>query len=158
MTTTAQEVSAHSETREALRAYLDALMLAEPLQVRLWQEAEITVTQLSVLRVLREGPQTTGKLGQEVGLSAASITRLVDRLERRGLVSRHRESDDRRRVEIHLEPAGERIVAQAKIMRGSHLHRAVEAMTGEERRRLTAVLRRLVELARSRAAAEEAAE
>jgi len=158
MTTIAGEVSAYAETREALRAYLDALMLAEPLQAKLWHEAEITLTQLSVLRVLREGPQMAGRLGQEVGLSPASITRLVDRLERRGLVSRHRESDDRRRVEVHLEPAGERLVAQMKVMRGSHLHQAVESMTSGERRDLTAALRRLVELARSRAAADEVAE
>lgn len=147
-------MGAQVETREALRAFLDALMLAEPIQAKLWQEAEITVTQLSVLRALREGAQAAGRLGREVGLSPASMSRLVDRLERRGLVSRHRESDDRRRVEIQLEPAGERLVAQITIVRGSHLHQAVESMTSEERRHLTTVLRRLVELTRGRAVDE----
>ena len=138
-----------AETKEALIAYLGAVALAEPIQARLWQEAEITLTQLSVLRVLREAPQTSGRLGIEAELSPTSVTRIVDRLERRGLVSRRREGEDRRYVEIHLEPAGERLLGQLKIVRGSDLHQAVEAMTSEERRRMTASLRRLVELARS---------
>jgi DNA-binding MarR family transcriptional regulator len=148
MTSTLAPAAVQAETKEALIAYLGAVALAEPIQARLWQEAEITLTQLSVLRVLREAPQTSGRLGIEAGLSPTSVTRIVDRLERRGLVSRRREGEDRRYVEIHLEPAGERLLGQLKILRGSDLHQAVEAMTSEERRRMTASLRRLVELAR----------
>jgi DNA-binding MarR family transcriptional regulator len=149
MTSSLAPLEVQAETKEALIAYLGAIALAEPIQARLWQEAEITLTQLSVLRVLREAPQTSGRLGIEAELSPTSVTRIVDRLERRGLVSRRREGDDRRYVEIHLEPAGERLLGKLKILRGSDLHQAVEAMTSEERRRMTASLRRLVELARS---------
>jgi DNA-binding MarR family transcriptional regulator len=145
----APQRSANTETKEALIAYLDALALAEPMQTRLWQESEVTLTQLLVLRVLRQGPLTARRLGDEVGLSPTSMTRLVDRLEKRGLVTRRRESDDRRFVEVHLEPAGERLLGRLKILRGSDIHRAVEAMTSDERRRLAAGLRRLVELTRS---------
>jgi DNA-binding MarR family transcriptional regulator len=149
MTSSLAPASTQTETKEALIAYLGAMALAEPIQARLWQEAQITLTQLSVLRVLRGAPQTSGKLGFEAELSPTSVTRIVDRLERRGLVTRRREGEDRRYVEIHLEPAGERLLGQLKILRGSDLYRAVEAMTNDERRRLTASLRRLVELARS---------
>jgi DNA-binding MarR family transcriptional regulator len=150
MTTISAPVSAsvQTESREALLAFLDALTLAEPIQAKLWQLGEITLTQVSVLRRLREGPQTVGHLGQNVGLSPASMTRLVDRLERRGLVGRRRESEDRRVVEVHLEPAGERLLGEAKVFRGSDLHLAVAAMTREERKRMTVALRRLVVLAR----------
>jgi len=154
-TTTSSPSATQDETREAIHAYLDALALAEPIQARLWQLAEITLTQLLVLRQLRSGPRTAGMLGQSVGLSPTSVTRLVDRLERRGLVTRRRESEDRRYVEIHLEPAGERLLGEIKILRGSDLHRAVEAMTRDERRRLAAGLRRLVELTRGIAAESE---
>jgi DNA-binding MarR family transcriptional regulator len=142
-------VSVSDEAKATLLAYLDALALAEPIQAKLWQIAELTLTQVQVLRAVREAPRTLGKLGQQVGLSATSVTRMVDRLERRGLVGRRRESDDRRLVQVHLEPAGERLLGQAKVMRGSNLHQAVEAMTSDERGRLTASLRRLVELARA---------
>ena len=149
MTSSLTQASTQTETKEALIAYLGAMALAEPIQARLWQEAQITLTQLSVLRVLREAPKTAGILGFETELSPTSVTRIVDRLERRGLVTRRREGEDRRYVEIHLEPAGERLLGQLKILRGSDLYQAVEAMTNDERRRLTASLRRLVELARS---------
>jgi DNA-binding MarR family transcriptional regulator len=143
------------ETRDALLAYLDALSLAEPIHERLWQEARITLAQLSVLRELRSGPQGAGKLGIAVGVSPTSLTRLVDRLESRGLVSRHRGGDDRRCVEVRLEPAGERLLGQMKVLRGSDLHLAVESMTSEERRRLTKSLRRLVDLTRAQACRQE---
>jgi DNA-binding MarR family transcriptional regulator len=83
------------------------------------------------------------------------MTRLIDRLERRRLVGRRRESEDRRVVEVHLEPAGERLLGEARVFRGSDLHLAVAAMTGEERRRMTLALRRLVELAREIAGHEK---
>ena len=157
MTTSSVAADVQAETKEALRAYLDALTLAEPIHERLWHEARITVPQLTVLRELRSGPQGAGKLGIAVGASPTSLTRLVDRLESRGLVSRRRESDDRRCVEVRLEPAGERLLGQLKVLRGSDLQAAVEAMTAEERRRLTRSLLRLVELARARACRSETA-
>lgn len=155
-TIVAPATTTQDETKAALLAYLDALTLAEPMQVRLWQLAELTLTQVGVLRTLyREGAQSAGRLGHAVGLSPTSVTRLVDRLERRGLVSRHRDGEDRRLVEIRLEPPGEAVLIQAKVMRGSAVHRAVESMTEQERRRLTTSLRRLVELARDITAADE---
>jgi DNA-binding MarR family transcriptional regulator len=147
VTTSSAPVTAQSEVKATLLAYLDALALAEPIQARLWQLAEITLTQASVLRELRAGPQTSSRLGQAVGLSPASLSHLVDRLEKRGLVSRRRDDEDRRRVDVHLEPAGERVLGETRVFRGSDLHLAVEAMTSEERRRLKSALTRLVEIA-----------
>lgn len=143
------------DTKAALIAYLDAIALAEPVQAQLWQRARLTLTQASVLRNLRSGPQTGGRLGELVGLSAASISRLVDRLERRGLVGRRRDTHDRRIVEVHLEPAGERLLGEVRVFKGSDLHHAVEAMSAEERRRLTTSLTRLVELTRDIAVQRE---
>src|SRR5215472_221486 len=144
-----------AESKDLLLAYLDALTLAEPIQARLWQMAELTVTQIAVLRELRGGPRSSGKLGRAVGLSPTSITRLLDRLERRGLISRRRDSEDRRVVEVHLALDGERLLGEIRLLRGSPLHRAVQSLSSEERRRLTSGLRRLVELARDISAREE---
>jgi DNA-binding MarR family transcriptional regulator len=155
VTTISAPVTAQSETKAALLAYLDALALAEPFQARLWQLSHLTLTQVSVLRHLRAGPQTAGRLGELAGLSPTSISRLVDRLEKRGLVSRTRDSEDRRIVEVHLEPAGERLLGEAKVFKGSDLHHAVEAMSSDERRRLTTSLTRLVELTREFAVRRE---
>ena len=156
MSTISAPAATQSETRAALLAYLDALALAEPIQAQLWQRARLTLTQASVLRNLRSGPQTAGRLGELTGLSAASTSKLVDRLERRGLVRRARDARDRRLVEVHLEPAGERLLGEVRVFKGSDLHQAIEAMSAEERRRLTTSLIRLVELTRDIALQREA--
>lgn len=147
-----------AEARTALIAYFDALALAEPIQSKLWHMAELTLTQVQVLRALRAGPQTLTRLGQANGMSATSVTRLVDRLERRGLVSRRRESEDRRLVQVHIEPEGERLLGEVKVVQGSDIHRGVEAMSIDERRQLTTSLRRLVELALAERAKDERSE
>jgi DNA-binding MarR family transcriptional regulator len=91
-------------------------------------------------------------------MSPTSVTRIVDRLERRRLVSRRRELEDRRVVHVHLEPEGERLLGEIRLVKGSDIHRAIEAMTVEERRRLTAGLRRLVQLARAERGKDEGSE
>jgi len=144
-----------AETRAAILAFLDAITLAEPVQAQLWQVSRITMTQLSVLRRLRGGPQTVGRLGAEVGLSPASVTRLVDRLEKRGLVARSRDVEDRRRVDVRLTSHGERVLGESKVFKGSDLHLAIDAMTAEERRQMISSLERFVELGRGFATARE---
>ena len=155
MATISAPTSSQLETKAALLAYLDALALAEPIQADLWQDAHLTLTQLSVLRHLRSGPQTAGRLGELAGLSATSISRLVDRLERRGLVSRKRAVEDRRIVDVQLTPAGERLLGEARVFRNTDLHHAVEQMSADERRSFTSSLTRLVELTRQFAVKRE---
>jgi DNA-binding MarR family transcriptional regulator len=48
---------------------------------------------------------TPGLLGERLGLNSASVTALVDRLERLGHVSRRRDATDRRRVLLDVTPA-----------------------------------------------------
>ena len=56
--------------------------------------------------LLRQGPHTAGDLAERIGLSPASISALVDRLETRGYVRRTRDTDDRRRVLVTPAPEG----------------------------------------------------
>lgn len=57
--------------------------------------------------LLRLGPVTAGEIAGYTGLATASVTSLIDRLEKKGLVRRARDSRDRRRVIV--EPVLERI-------------------------------------------------
>ncbi|WP_330288446.1 MarR family winged helix-turn-helix transcriptional regulator [Streptomyces sp. NBC_00576] len=52
---------------------------------------------LSLLGI-EPGPFTTGRIAELTGLTSGSATRLVDRLERAGYVTRQRDEEDRRRV------------------------------------------------------------
>jgi len=61
-------------------------------------------TDYKALGVLdRLGPMSAGELGRHTGLAAASVTNLVDRLERKGYVRREADPTDRRRVLLHAD-------------------------------------------------------
>ncbi|AGS67206.1 MarR family winged helix-turn-helix transcriptional regulator [Streptomyces collinus] len=51
-----------------------------------------------------ERPMTPGRLGERLHLNSAGTTTLIDRLERLGLVRRERDTTDRRRVLLTVEP------------------------------------------------------
>jgi DNA-binding MarR family transcriptional regulator len=149
LVTTIESGSPSPQVRQVLGAYLDASLLTDGFQTELWREARLTLPQLGVLRSLRDGgPQTAGRLGEAVGLSPASATRLFDRLEERGLIRRHRGHDDRRCVEIHLTTRGRQLVGAVRALGNSPLRRAVEAMSDAEQRSLATALRRLADQAR----------
>lgn len=63
----------------------------------------INATDLNCLNILSfRGQLTAGELAKETGLTTASITGVVDRLEEAGYVRRERDTKDRRRVVVHL--------------------------------------------------------
>jgi DNA-binding Lrp family transcriptional regulator len=66
----------------------------------------INATDLNCLNILSfSGQLTAGELAKATGLTTASITGVVDRLEQAGFVHRERDAADRRRVVIHLDTA-----------------------------------------------------
>jgi DNA-binding MarR family transcriptional regulator len=99
-------------------AYAAVLKAAEDLQrgfVELLKTHDLSPSQYNVLRVLRgAGPAglTCGEVGDRLVRHDPDITRLVDRLERRGLVERTRERADRRVVRTHITKAGLVLLAE----------------------------------------------
>lgn len=58
---------------------------------------------IALLDAARAGHQATpGWLGQQLGLNSASVTALIDRMEKSGLVTRERDGRDRRRVIVEV--------------------------------------------------------
>src|SRR5215468_9701670 len=64
----------------------------------------IAVTDMQVLDILDLiGPATAGQLADLTGLTTGAITRILDRLEKAGLVRRERDKSDGRKVIVRLE-------------------------------------------------------
>lgn len=77
------------------------------------REHRLTGPQLSILsEVARQGEAPIGALAKATFLGPPTVTGIVDRLERQGLVSRVRTQADRRRVLISLTTAGKRVLAR----------------------------------------------
>jgi MarR family transcriptional regulator, organic hydroperoxide resistance regulator len=69
----------------------------------------LTGTQYNVLRILRgAGPEGLAcrAIGDRMITHDPDITRLLDRMEKRGLISRERQKDDRRVVKTRITPGG----------------------------------------------------
>jgi DNA-binding MarR family transcriptional regulator len=65
----------------------------------------INLTDLNCLNILSfSGQMTAGELAKATGLTTASITGVLDRLEEAGYVRRERDAQDRRRVVVRLVP------------------------------------------------------
>ena len=52
----------------------------------------------------RLGPMTAGRLAEEIGLTTGAVTFILDRLEEAGMVTRRRDTEDRRRVWVEIVP------------------------------------------------------
>lgn len=61
----------------------------------------------------RQGSLTIGQLAQAIKLSQATVTSILDRLLRRGLIERQRSELDRRKVYISLSERGRDTLAKA---------------------------------------------
>jgi DNA-binding MarR family transcriptional regulator len=86
-------------TYDRLRAHEDAL----------FERFDLTPQQYNVLRLLRaEHPssQPTLSLADRLVSRAPDITRMLDKLEQRGLIARERPANDRRVVRIAITPSG----------------------------------------------------
>jgi len=95
-------------------------------------------TQYNVLRILRGAGASglcCGEVAERMITHDPDITRLLDRLEKRGLIVRARESKDRRIITVRIAPQGLRILAQVD---GpiEEFHRRQLGHLGERRLRL----------------------
>ena len=83
------------------------------------------------------------QLSKELGYDMGALTRVVDELERRGLVRRERSRTDRRAVEIAVTPAGRRQAESAKRVIVDLLNELVEPYTDAEIATLIALMQRM---------------
>jgi DNA-binding MarR family transcriptional regulator len=127
------------ETRRGLeREFLLALRKAGSVMQLLGaasaERIGINVTDLNCLNILAlTGSMTAGELARETGLTTASITGVIDRLEEAGFVRRERDPGDRRRVIVRLDAGrGLRDVAPVFAPVVEAWRAAAEAYTDEQ--------------------------
>jgi DNA-binding MarR family transcriptional regulator len=100
---------------------------------------------LSALRI--SGPPhrlSPTRLGKGLMLSSAGITSRLDRLEKRGLVVRLPDPDDRRGVIIELTDRGRELVDAAVDANASSEHQLLSGLEPDERATLEALLRKVL--------------
>jgi DNA-binding MarR family transcriptional regulator len=99
---------------------------------------DLTQTQYNVLRILRGAGDeglNAGDIGSRMITREPDVTRLLDRLEKRGLVERWRCTEDRRVVWTRIKDAGRELIAGVDAP-GEALHERQLSHLGPERLRL----------------------
>src|SRR5271168_2014045 len=97
-------------------AHLEMMRTMETVSHRFAQvlrAEDLSETQYNALRILRGAPEglPCGEIGNRMVTRDPDVTRLLDRLEKRGLISRCRETKDRRTVMTRIAPAGLKLLA-----------------------------------------------
>jgi DNA-binding MarR family transcriptional regulator len=94
-----------------------------------------------VLRILRGSPQglACGEIATRMITRDPDITRLLDRLEKRGLISRCRETKDRRMVMARITPDGLKLLVRLDVP-VQEAHRKQLGHLGRDRLRALAEL------------------
>jgi DNA-binding MarR family transcriptional regulator len=81
----------------------------------------LTAPQLLLLQAIRDmGDVTIGELAKKISLSQATVTTIIDRLEKRELVKRVRSTTDKRKVHAYLTGKAAEILKEAPVPLQEH--------------------------------------
>ena len=84
------------------------------------------------------------QLATETGLSSGAMTNRIDRLEKRGIVKRVRDKNDRRGVSVSLTPRGQNMINKAIQLRLDAADEGLSGIGARDRRQLATLLRKIV--------------
>lgn len=107
----------------------------------------LTAPQLIVLgEISRSGKITAGQLAENVNLSNATVTGILDRLSKRGLIERRRADEDKRSVLVKLTDLGKRALANAPTLLHDRFVKAFEKLENWEQTSLLSTLQRIASM------------
>lgn len=146
--TTAHSAEAESATADdilrAIRRIVQGITIHSK---QLYRQTGLTVPQLLCLRAIaaaEEGEITAAEVSRTIRISPATVTGILDRLERSDLVRRERRSKDRRKISLVLTPKGKQRLA-TKSLQDRFMQRVMN-LDEQSRQEMLAGLQRAVEM------------
>jgi DNA-binding MarR family transcriptional regulator len=108
-------------------------------------ECDVTWPQWMVLNVLyHQMGQTPAKIAECVGIDRSAITRLVDRLEGKGLVEREYNKLDRRSINVHITSLGKETMERINDLAYKHQTYFLKDLHTSEQRALKGELQKML--------------
>ncbi|GAA2639645.1 MarR family transcriptional regulator [Actinomadura fulvescens] len=139
-----------TESGTSAGSALPALQRATHATLR-WLSAELadldlTPAEINALANLADGrARTVSRLGADVGVRPTTLTGVLDRLERRGHLTRSTRSEDRRSTLVELTPSGRRAAEEVRRAMADLERRALGGLPPEAVTGFHAVLQALTE-------------
>jgi DNA-binding MarR family transcriptional regulator len=107
----------------------------------------LTTPQLIVLQIVKDARETTPKeIARKAGISQATVTALIDKLQSKDMVARAKGESDRRQVWVRLTDAGEAAIKAAPDALQDLFAEAFSALPNWEQAMLVAALERIAGL------------
>jgi MarR family transcriptional regulator, 2-MHQ and catechol-resistance regulon repressor len=125
---------------QALDTFIKFTRAANAFEARIYQHKaidDLTPSQFGILETLFHlGPLCQGEVSSKLLKSTGNVTLVLDNLEKRGLVRRVRETDDRRMVKIFLTPSGEDLIRRIFPQMVAAIESELSILTEEEQAQL----------------------
>lgn len=131
----------HEEVLIALRQIIRAIDLHSR---KLNKDVGLTAPQLLLMRSIRDsGEVTIRQLSRNTNMSQATATTIIDRLESRNLVKRHRSQLDKRKVHTYLTPEGSQLLEKAPLPLQDHFIKSFQGLEDWEQSLLLSSVQRI---------------
>lgn len=138
---------AEKPTYLALNTYTKLMRAAESVTSRVSRSMsadDLTISQFGVLEALyHKGSLCQRDIAAKILKSTGNITMVIDNLEKRGLVRRERDSQDRRYLSVHLTETGTTLIARVFAAVESAIVTEMAALSEGEQELLGALCKKL---------------
>jgi DNA-binding MarR family transcriptional regulator len=102
-------------------------------QLDVWMSLPLTIAQLkSLFFISNQGSTNLGNLAEALGVTPTNMTGIVDRLVKKGLVSRTENPEDRRMLSLRVTAEGEELVARLRQKRKGYMSEVLAHMGTDE--------------------------
>jgi DNA-binding MarR family transcriptional regulator len=105
----------------------------------------VTSAQYVILSTLASGADSASQICRGISYDAGAMTRMIDRLEQRGLLQRVRVADDRRTVKLQLTDEGKTLYPKMRASAMEVINGLLRGFTKTEARQLEDFLKRMLE-------------
>jgi DNA-binding MarR family transcriptional regulator len=130
-----------NRVRAALAAAVDEALLADKDVARY----ELTYAQVVILATLHKGStQCAGEMCKLLTYDRGAMSRMLDRLERKGMIRRVRRPGERRMIALEITDEGEVVYPRVKVAVVGVLNRFLRGVSKSEVRQAEDVLRRML--------------
>jgi DNA-binding MarR family transcriptional regulator len=102
-------------------------------------DLDLSVTQLRLIGILRDRSPSMAALAEFLGLDRSSVSGLIDRAERRGLVGRRPSTDDARVTLVDLTGSGRELGERLGVIVSTRMEALLDPVSSAERDRLVSI-------------------
>ena len=133
--------------QRALKTYVKLMRAASGVTEKMHRHLRnhgLTHSQFGVLEALLHlGPMCQREIGDKILKSGGNMTLVIDNLNKRGLVERVQDIQDRRYIKIHLTPKGHDLVSSVFPRHAAIAEKVFAIMSEDEQERLGRLLKKL---------------